>query len=318
MHDRFSQRIDTALERLARRIAHARKPLDPAAVNRQIGRLLQRNQRAAARFVIALQSDDSRAGFCLRVARNPALTTGRRSPRALTCCARTLPTGATGSSGRRTSSPLRWRRRSASRYTDRGSRYFVTPEGGRPVSRTVLTQFGRALKQLGIEHIADVLASGAGPFGASVWNDAGSSAERTEAGWDLTRSRRPTAGSASATSRRTTSGSRSVRSRRVRHSWRIRWGHGERSCAFRRNGAVGTVKWERLPPEIAAELVATTLRQDDGAGARISGRPGWHRLADYAADGGIIQAEACAIPVISSSRMSGTAMPRRLALHSVT
>jgi transposase len=71
MHDRFSQRIDTALERLARRIARARKPLDPAAVNRQIGRLLQRNQRAAARFVIALQSDDSRAGFCLRIARNP-------------------------------------------------------------------------------------------------------------------------------------------------------------------------------------------------------------------------------------------------------
>jgi transposase len=39
-------------------------------------------------------------------------------------------------------------------YTDRGSHYFFTPEAGGPVSRTVLTQFGRALKQLGIEHIA--------------------------------------------------------------------------------------------------------------------------------------------------------------------
>ena len=39
-------------------------------------------------------------------------------------------------------------------YTDRGSHYFYTPEGGAPVSKTVLTQFGRALKQLGIEHIA--------------------------------------------------------------------------------------------------------------------------------------------------------------------
>ena len=39
-------------------------------------------------------------------------------------------------------------------YTDRGSHYFFTPEGGGPVSKTVLTQFGRALKQLGIEHIA--------------------------------------------------------------------------------------------------------------------------------------------------------------------
>jgi transposase len=70
MHDRFSQRIDTALERLAARIARAKRPLDAVAVNRQIGRLLQRNQRAAARFVITLQSDDSPAGFCLRVARN--------------------------------------------------------------------------------------------------------------------------------------------------------------------------------------------------------------------------------------------------------
>ncbi len=39
-------------------------------------------------------------------------------------------------------------------YTDRGSHYFETPVAGGPVSRTVLTQFGRALKQLGIEHIA--------------------------------------------------------------------------------------------------------------------------------------------------------------------
>jgi len=39
-------------------------------------------------------------------------------------------------------------------YTDRGSPYFFTPEAGGPVSRTVQTQFGRALKQLGIEHIA--------------------------------------------------------------------------------------------------------------------------------------------------------------------
>jgi transposase len=39
-------------------------------------------------------------------------------------------------------------------YTDRGSHYFFTPEAGGPVSRTVQTQFGRALKQLGIEHIA--------------------------------------------------------------------------------------------------------------------------------------------------------------------
>jgi transposase len=38
-------------------------------------------------------------------------------------------------------------------YTDRGSHYFVTPEAGGKVSKTQLTQVGRALKQLGIAHI---------------------------------------------------------------------------------------------------------------------------------------------------------------------
>jgi transposase len=39
-------------------------------------------------------------------------------------------------------------------YTDRGSHYFETPKAGEKVSKTQLTQVGRALKQLGIEHIA--------------------------------------------------------------------------------------------------------------------------------------------------------------------
>ena len=39
-------------------------------------------------------------------------------------------------------------------YTDRGSHYFTTPEAGGRVSRSTLTQVGRALEQLGIEHIA--------------------------------------------------------------------------------------------------------------------------------------------------------------------
>jgi hypothetical protein len=70
MHDRFSQRIEAALQRLAGRIARAKKPLDAAAVNRQIGRLMQRNQRAAARFVVQLQPDANPAGFHLLVARS--------------------------------------------------------------------------------------------------------------------------------------------------------------------------------------------------------------------------------------------------------
>jgi hypothetical protein len=39
-------------------------------------------------------------------------------------------------------------------YTDRGSHYFYTPEVGGKVDRTRLTQVGRALAQLGVEHIA--------------------------------------------------------------------------------------------------------------------------------------------------------------------
>jgi transposase len=41
----------------------------------------------------------------------------------------------------------------ASLYTDRGSHYFVTPQAGEAVAKDQLTQVGRALKQLGIEHI---------------------------------------------------------------------------------------------------------------------------------------------------------------------
>lgn len=39
-------------------------------------------------------------------------------------------------------------------YTDRGSHYFYTPEAGGKVAKDVATQVGRALAQLGIEHIA--------------------------------------------------------------------------------------------------------------------------------------------------------------------
>ena len=43
MHDKFSGRINAALGRLAARIAGSKKRLDPAQLNRQIGRLLQQN-----------------------------------------------------------------------------------------------------------------------------------------------------------------------------------------------------------------------------------------------------------------------------------
>src|SRR6202790_5340762 len=72
MHDKFSQRIEEALQRLAARLARAKKRVDPAVVNRQIGRILQQNQRSAARFAITLEPDGCPAGFRLGVIYNDA------------------------------------------------------------------------------------------------------------------------------------------------------------------------------------------------------------------------------------------------------
>jgi transposase len=47
-------------------------------------------------------------------------------------------------------------------YTDRGSHYFYTPAAGEKVSKTQQTQVGRALAQLGIEHIAAYSAQARG------------------------------------------------------------------------------------------------------------------------------------------------------------
>jgi transposase len=61
MHARFCERIETALTRLLARIARARNPIDRNATERQIGRLLGRNSRAAARYAIRLVDDPATA-----------------------------------------------------------------------------------------------------------------------------------------------------------------------------------------------------------------------------------------------------------------
>lgn len=58
MHARFCERIETALASLQRRIERAQKPIDRGAAERQIGRLLGRNSRAAARYAIRLVDDE--------------------------------------------------------------------------------------------------------------------------------------------------------------------------------------------------------------------------------------------------------------------
>ena len=57
MHQRFAARIDTALTKLERRLERSKKPLARAPIERQLGRLLQRNSRAAARYQIELIDD---------------------------------------------------------------------------------------------------------------------------------------------------------------------------------------------------------------------------------------------------------------------
>src|SRR5947209_6454580 len=41
----------------------------------------------------------------------------------------------------------------SSLYADRGSHYFFTPKAGKAVDKSRLTQVGRALERLGVEHI---------------------------------------------------------------------------------------------------------------------------------------------------------------------
>ena len=72
MHDKFSQRIEIALERLAARIARSKRGLDRELVNRQIGRILQQNQRAAQRYKVHLAEDGGPAGFRLEFGVNVA------------------------------------------------------------------------------------------------------------------------------------------------------------------------------------------------------------------------------------------------------
>jgi transposase len=72
MHNKFSLRIQEALGRLAARLVRSKKRIDPAAVNRQIGRILQQNQRSAARFAITLEPDGCAAGFRLAFVYNEA------------------------------------------------------------------------------------------------------------------------------------------------------------------------------------------------------------------------------------------------------
>jgi len=72
MHARFSTRIEIALKRLAERIERSKKPIDREQVERQVGRLLQRNGHAAKRYQIRFESAaDKPAGLRLQWSVDP-------------------------------------------------------------------------------------------------------------------------------------------------------------------------------------------------------------------------------------------------------
>lgn len=58
IHERFAARIEEGLGSMAKRLHISTKRLDRGVLERQIGRLLQRNARAAARYAIELTEDD--------------------------------------------------------------------------------------------------------------------------------------------------------------------------------------------------------------------------------------------------------------------
>jgi len=60
MHERFCKHIEDKLGSLQRRLDSARKPLERGPIERQIGRLLGRNSRAAGRYQIKIVDDTTR------------------------------------------------------------------------------------------------------------------------------------------------------------------------------------------------------------------------------------------------------------------
>lgn len=72
MHARFGTRIEERLHALAGRIERSKKPLDRGVIERQVGRFLQRNSRAAGGFSIAITDDEQApSGLKLRWSHHP-------------------------------------------------------------------------------------------------------------------------------------------------------------------------------------------------------------------------------------------------------
>jgi len=179
-------------------------------------------------------------------------------------------------------------------YTDRGSHYFHTPEAGGKVSRTIETQVGRALTQLGIEHIAaySPQARGRSERAFRTLQDrlpkelalAGITTVEAANRW-LAEIYIPQHNAAFAVEAEQ-EGSAFVADRAG--MWReILCIQEERTV-----GNDNTVKWRRLslqlpPSRLRPHFVRATVRVHEYPDGSIAVFLGPHRLADYSADGQI-------------------------------
>ncbi len=181
-------------------------------------------------------------------------------------------------------------------YTDRGSHYFETAEAGARVSKTVLTQFGRALKQLGIEHIAAYSPQARG---------------RSERAFGTLQDRLPKEFALAGIST-VEAANRWLREVYIaEHNERFAIDAEQEGSAFvadateawreilciqeeRTVGNDNTVKWRRLslqlpPSRLRPHFVKAKVRVHAYPDGRLAVFWGPHRLADYDADGSTIQ-----------------------------
>ncbi len=188
-------------------------------------------------------------------------------------------------------------------YTDRGSHYFHTPEAGGQVSKTVLTQFGRALKQLGIVHIAAYSPQARG---------------RSERAFSTLQDRLPKELKLAGISTVEAANRWLSEIYMAEYNQRFAIVAEQEGSAFvademgawreilcvqeeRTVGNDNTVKWERrnlqLPPSrLRPHFVKATVRVHAYPDGQVAVYWGPHRLADYDAQGHIVQSEALLTP----------------------
>jgi len=179
-------------------------------------------------------------------------------------------------------------------YTDRGSHYFHTPKAGEPVSRTVQTQVGRGLAQLGIRHIAAYSPEARG---------------RSERAFRTLQDRLPKELALAGVATLEAANRFIAEHYLAEHNAAFAIAPAETGSAFvadctgqageilciqeeRRVGNDNTVRWRGLvlqipPSPLRPHFVRATVRVHEYPDGRLAVFHGPHRVADYDAEGGL-------------------------------